>query len=610
MPVPKVFISYRRDDCAGHAGRLCEHLERAFGADHVFRDVEDIAVGDDFVATLHTQVDQCQVLLALIGPRWLTVADAQGRRRLDNAQDWVRREIARGLERGIRVVPVLLQGAKLPDPAELPDELAPLARRQVAELRETQFERDAEALISQLAPSRTLVQRYRVAVIALVVALIGVGAYAVYAHRNAPAVPPTTALQGGPETAMEWLLRHKLPTNSAGLMEAIEDGTDEIVAKYLLAGIDPDAVDPDVGVSALRIAIARGNPKTVSLLLDHDASVEGALATAFAHEQYEIVDLLLAHTLPASEIQTGLEAAISQGRVDFMQRLLDKGADPNGNNGEPLLSAVRNGQGDALRWLLEKGAKPALATREGNWTALHEAATRKSGDDDGSRAQAIVAALLDAGLEPKAISVGSGRLQPTPLLIAIHAGNRAAALRLIAAGSDIETRTLDRDEHTALLLAVTKGQADVVEALLARGADIEARDYAGRSAAMLAAMNQTATTLEAILARKPALEVQDRDGNTALIHAAAAKRPESVKALLAARVAVDTQNKAGNAALHVLALRPYPRDTYPSREILQIAKLLIDAGAARDAKNADGDTALALARRAESIDLIALLEAP
>ena len=79
MAEPRIFISYRRDDSAGHAGRLCDRLEEVFGKDRIFRDVEDIAAGDDFVETLRGQVDRCEVLLALIGPRWLGVTDREGR---------------------------------------------------------------------------------------------------------------------------------------------------------------------------------------------------------------------------------------------------------------------------------------------------------------------------------------------------------------------------------------------------------------------------------------------------------------------------------------------------------------------------------------------------
>jgi len=88
-----VFISYRRDDTAGHAGRLFDHLQRAFGADGVFMDLDDIGRGDTFAEILTTKLRESDVLIAVVGRRWLTLTDAAGRRRLDADDDWVREEI-------------------------------------------------------------------------------------------------------------------------------------------------------------------------------------------------------------------------------------------------------------------------------------------------------------------------------------------------------------------------------------------------------------------------------------------------------------------------------------------------------------------------------------
>ena len=101
-----LFISYRRDDAAGHAGRLFDHLSRTFGADEVFMDVDDIQRGDTFADTLTERLQQADVLLAVIGPRWLTLADAAGTRRLDKADDWVRTEVSGALAGGRLVIPV------------------------------------------------------------------------------------------------------------------------------------------------------------------------------------------------------------------------------------------------------------------------------------------------------------------------------------------------------------------------------------------------------------------------------------------------------------------------------------------------------------------------
>lgn len=126
----RIFISYRREDSAGYAGRLSDALESRFGAGRVFRDVDDISPGEDFVQRLETALADCVVLLAVIGRKWATAADSRGQRRLDDPQDYVRVEIATALQRDLRVVPVLVDGTAMPGPADLPDSLAALSRRQ------------------------------------------------------------------------------------------------------------------------------------------------------------------------------------------------------------------------------------------------------------------------------------------------------------------------------------------------------------------------------------------------------------------------------------------------------------------------------------------------
>src|SRR5271163_1026261 len=109
-----IFISYRRDDSEGEAGRLFDDLVRAYGDDTVFMDVAGIQPGLDFRKAIDANVSSCGVLLAMIGSTWATVTDASGNRRLDNANDFVRLEIATALTRGTPVIPVLVHGAKMP----------------------------------------------------------------------------------------------------------------------------------------------------------------------------------------------------------------------------------------------------------------------------------------------------------------------------------------------------------------------------------------------------------------------------------------------------------------------------------------------------------------
>ena len=109
-----IFISYRQADSAYAAGRLFDRLSDHFGEENIFMDVEGLDPGVDFVETSGEAVASCNVLIALIGPRLLMVEDAQGLRRLDNLEDFVRLEISAALKRGIRVVPILPQGVPMP----------------------------------------------------------------------------------------------------------------------------------------------------------------------------------------------------------------------------------------------------------------------------------------------------------------------------------------------------------------------------------------------------------------------------------------------------------------------------------------------------------------
>ena len=144
-----IFISYRRDDAAGYAGRLYDRLATHFGAERVFMDVEGIEPGADFVEAIERAVGSCEALIVIIGDEWLA-ADGAGRRRLDDPTDFVRVETATALARGIRVVPVLVEGAVMPRADQLPADLVPLTRRQAVELSHKQWDASTAELIRTL----------------------------------------------------------------------------------------------------------------------------------------------------------------------------------------------------------------------------------------------------------------------------------------------------------------------------------------------------------------------------------------------------------------------------------------------------------------------------
>lgn len=146
---PKILISYRRAETSAHAGRLSDQLSAYFGAQIIFIDTESIEPGRDFVEAIEDAVSSCKIVLAVIGQQWLTCANESGRR-LDDPNDFVRLEIATALKRGVRVIPVLVQGATMPRKQDLPDELAPLAQKQAWTVRDSGWKEDVKKLIAKI----------------------------------------------------------------------------------------------------------------------------------------------------------------------------------------------------------------------------------------------------------------------------------------------------------------------------------------------------------------------------------------------------------------------------------------------------------------------------
>ena len=147
-----IFLSYRREDSEGQAGRLYDDLVAAFGSDSVFMDVAAIQPGRDFRKSIDQSLNSCGVFLSLIGKSWLTAKDTSGQRRLDDPADFVRIETGAALKRDIPVVPVLVQGASAPKPDQLPDDLKELAFRNAVELTHPRWDSDIQVLINALRP--------------------------------------------------------------------------------------------------------------------------------------------------------------------------------------------------------------------------------------------------------------------------------------------------------------------------------------------------------------------------------------------------------------------------------------------------------------------------
>jgi hypothetical protein len=145
----QIFISYRHQDAPGYAGRLSDRLADRFGSDHVFMDIDKIEPGVDFRDALNEAINDCDVAVVVIGQEWLTAVDRSGRRRLDNPNDYHRIEIETALDRDVRVIPLLVEGAEMPNPDELPETMRALCFRNAQEISKN-FHGDVNELMARL----------------------------------------------------------------------------------------------------------------------------------------------------------------------------------------------------------------------------------------------------------------------------------------------------------------------------------------------------------------------------------------------------------------------------------------------------------------------------
>jgi hypothetical protein len=186
--VSTLFISYRRQDSAGHAGRISDRLAARFGSDHVFMDVQDIQPGQNFSVSIQQTLARCTHLLAIVGPRWLEIL----KQRAAAGEDLVRHEVTAAMSRGLTVIPVLVGGARMPDTSELPPELAAFGRCQAVEIRDERFDNDCADLVEFLGPrvpgTNTVASR-RGLVAAGLAAIVALAAGAYYVSRPAPMTP-------------------------------------------------------------------------------------------------------------------------------------------------------------------------------------------------------------------------------------------------------------------------------------------------------------------------------------------------------------------------------------------------------------------------------------
>lgn len=146
----EVFISYRRDDASSEAGRLADAIRIRFGEDSVYIDTSDTRFGEEWPEALRRAVENASVIVAVIGPEWLLARDEYGRRRVDDPDDWVRREIQLGLEHGKTIVPLLVRHARMMPSRALPPEIDSLSSRQAFEIRAESWTHDVQLVLRGL----------------------------------------------------------------------------------------------------------------------------------------------------------------------------------------------------------------------------------------------------------------------------------------------------------------------------------------------------------------------------------------------------------------------------------------------------------------------------
>lgn len=148
--VAPIFICYRRDDSGSTAGRVRDAIAHTFGDRAVFFDHSSIEPGVKWPAKLEEGLKHASIVISIIGPNWLRSSDKWGRRRIDEPDDWVRKEIETALLNKKLLLPVLVAGASLPPRDKIPDSLAPFLDHQVVELRDAFWQHDIQLVLERI----------------------------------------------------------------------------------------------------------------------------------------------------------------------------------------------------------------------------------------------------------------------------------------------------------------------------------------------------------------------------------------------------------------------------------------------------------------------------
>ena len=266
-----IFISYRRDDSAGYARAIYDQLAERFSKERVFMDVDAIAPGMAFDEAIQRAVGGCEILLALIGRRWMEPQAGAGPR-INQPADFVRAEIAAALSRGVRVIPVLLDGASMPAEETLPEPVRPLSRRNAIEISHTRFDSDLKRLVEAIssalgdpdAPAGTPPRRTRkTGLLWLAAGLAAIVAsllfyYGTSTSRKSSLSPSLEADAAKPPAPVS----SPAPTAAKGSVELAD-----LVAGTYFGGVMADAKGPSM--SDVTITLAKVGKRRVRITSDY-----------------------------------------------------------------------------------------------------------------------------------------------------------------------------------------------------------------------------------------------------------------------------------------------------------------------------------------------------
>jgi tetratricopeptide (TPR) repeat protein len=271
-----IFLSYRHQETAWPARQLYGVLVEHFRAEQVFKDVDNINPGDDFVERITAAVGTCDVLLALIGPQWLTITNKKGQRRLDDPEDYVRLEIETALTRKIRVIPILVDEAKMPGAEELPPTLAPLVRRNAVEINPLTF--DTKRLIATVTETLELELAHRQQELASNYAQASTAADAgdweQAVARYSMVAEADPGYRDTNNRLAEARRQHQLATLHAEAQRLHRAGQWAAVIKIgeQLQAIDPAAADPDGLITWARVELAAAQ-RAAAIAADYHSGV-------------------------------------------------------------------------------------------------------------------------------------------------------------------------------------------------------------------------------------------------------------------------------------------------------------------------------------------------